>query len=89
MRSLLLSFLVALPLFAQLPSGTTRVHFRDYMWAYHLVATPNDALWAVDYLNAEISRVGLEGTTLNFDMPGNWHSRAATAGPDGALWIAG
>lgn len=34
MRSLLLSFLVALPLLAQLPSGTTRVHFRDYMWAY-------------------------------------------------------
>ncbi|HYC92203.1 MAG TPA: hypothetical protein VEO54_23540 [Thermoanaerobaculia bacterium] len=86
-RIVLLLLLVALPLVAQLPPGTTRTNFRQYLWAYTLVALPDDSLWALDYWNIQGTRIHPDGTTADFDLPKPWRSVAATAGPDGALWI--
>ena len=89
MRAALLSLLMTLPLLGQLPAGVTRTNFRDFMYAYHLAATPDGVVWVVDLLNYEVARVNPDGTAQSIDMPRPWNSRAVTAGPDGALWISG
>lgn len=89
MRRAFLSLLLTLPLFGQLPPGTSRVHFRDDITdAMHLAAT-GDVLWVASLLEDTIERVQLDGATTRIDIPRTWQfTTGVTSGPDGALWLA-
>lgn len=88
MRRALVSLLLTLPLFAQLPAGTSRVNFRDDMVdAPHLAAT-SDVLWVASLFSAAIDRVEPAGARMGLNMPPSWqYTTAVTAGPDGAFWL--
>lgn len=89
MRRALVSLLLTLPLFAQLPAGTTRVPFRDDITdAMHLAAT-GDVLWVASFLDHRIERVETGGARMGLNIPPSWPFTTAVAhGPDGAFWLA-
>ncbi|HEX8410703.1 MAG TPA: hypothetical protein VF883_17700 [Thermoanaerobaculia bacterium] len=88
MRRALVSFLLTLPLFAQLPAGTSRVPFRDDITdAMHLAAT-GDVLWVASFLDDRIERVETGGARMGLNIPPSWqYTTAVAAGPDGAFWL--
>jgi len=88
MRRVLVSLLLALPLFAQLPAGTSRITFRDDIQnAFYLAAT-GDVLWVGSLLDATIDRVELGGGRTKLNIPPAWQFTTSFAtGPDGALWL--
>lgn len=87
MRRYLLSLFVALPLFAQLPPGTSRVHFRPDFYPFDLYATADDTVWVAPVINRQMARVDVHGVAQDFNLPAGWQPAAFGVGPDGALWI--
>lgn len=88
MRRALVSLLLTLPLFAQLPAGTSRVTFRDdVVDATHLAAT-GDVLWVASLFDDRIERVQTDGARLPINIPPLWqYTTAVGTGPDGAFWL--
>jgi hypothetical protein len=81
--------LLALPLFAQLPPGTSRVTFREMTDATLFAATPDGTLWAASLFDRALERIGADAS-VEADLPPNWRgTHSMAAGPDGALWLGG
>ncbi|MGZ5442587.1 MAG: Vgb family protein [Thermoanaerobaculia bacterium] len=83
-----LSLLLTLPLFAQLPAGTSRLTFRDDITDATYFAATGDVLWVGSLLDDTIERIELDGAGTRLDLPPQWGLTASVAtGPDGALWL--
>ena len=91
MLRVLLTLLIAVPLFAQLPPGVSRVSYnRTLSDGAFFAATSNDVLWVGGIADDDVARVELDGAVQNIKLPPIWRgSRGMTAGPDGALWLGG
>ena len=81
---ILLSLLVALPLFAQLRIEVSTE--RDRFFPQGLSATPDGSVWAFQP-GDEAARILPDGTVIRFRMPATWLGTVAAPGPDGALWV--
>ena len=56
MRRLAALLLLGLPLFAQLPQGTSRVTFQEMRDAYFFAATADGAFWAASLVDDDLQR---------------------------------
>lgn len=87
----LLALLLALPLFAQLPSGVTRTPYPDdgpQRDPQYMVVTADGTLWATQMTEGVLDRIESGGGAKRFDLPYWGGTRGLTVGPDGALWMA-
>lgn len=90
-RPAALLLVLALPVFAQLPSGTSRVSYDSAMSdAYFFAATPDGTVWAASLIGDDLARIDPANGASTFVLPAQWRgTRGITAGPDGALWLGG
>lgn len=88
LRRALLSLVLTLPLFGQLPAGVSRLTFLDDIQDAPYLAAMGDSLWVGSLLQRTIQRVDLTGTATRLDIPPIWqYTSGFAAGPDGALWL--
>jgi sugar lactone lactonase YvrE len=89
MGRFLLALLLAVPLFAQLPPGVTRIpNPSNHFDAYYLASTPDDALWTRSAISRAVTRIDLEGRAADVTVPAPQYYYDLAVGPDGAVWMA-